>query len=227
MKTTSLRIFLFLVILAPARHVPAQTVLRKIYVAPHLVKCTPDGHNKCMLYKDSTDTEWKVLNGNIEGFHYREGNEYELLVEAHGARNATADSSVTTHFALSRIVSEQKMLIHPKYRLDDEPWFLVKVKSGKSVKHLDKLDVFLIINTDEGKISGHSGCNKFTGTVTVSDSSIKIGAISATKMQCSGTINQMENDFLHQLPQSTTYMIKDNQLYLFEDTKLLLVFRRK
>ena len=67
----------------------------------------------------------------------------------------------------------------------------------------------------DGKISGSAGCNRYSGTYTVSGSSITISSsIASTMMMCDDAIMEQENAYLKALPEAKTYEIKGDQLTL-------------
>src|SRR6478735_9414767 len=97
-------------------------VIKRMFVADHFGSCKKATQTTCLLVKDSGDTNWHVFYGNIEGFHYEEGKEYELLVEIHSLKNTTSDS-ISHTYVLNRIISQNKKHIAATYKLDDQPWF--------------------------------------------------------------------------------------------------------
>ena len=202
----------------------AQVPLKKIYVADHFAHCHLQGHDRCLLIKDSINGKWENLQGSIENFHYQEGNFYELLVEIHTIKNSPQDTT-TFHYALSKILVKTKVDIADIFELDDAPWFLTKMNSGNKNNAAKIHDAFVIFDVDEQLVSGNTGCNRFSGIITVSDSSLKIEKLNATKMSCQGTIN--ETDFLNELAKVSGYKIKSKQLFLYDNKQLLLIFRQK
>ena len=67
----------------------------------------------------------------------------------------------------------------------------------------------------DGKVSGSAGCNRYSGTYTVSGSSITISSsIASTMMMCDEAIMEQENAYLKALPEAKTYEIKGDQLTL-------------
>ncbi|MBK9328003.1 MAG: DUF4377 domain-containing protein [Sphingobacteriales bacterium] len=59
--------------------------------------------SKCLLTRDEPIGEWKAFSYPIEGFSYKEGYEYCLLVEVR-----TSDSSTLLKYTLSEIKSKIK-----------------------------------------------------------------------------------------------------------------------
>lgn len=66
---------------------------------------------------------------------------------------------------------------------------------------------FLSFNTKEGRISGNSGCNSFTGNASISQNRFRVDEnLAMTKMFCPG---EGENTFMESLKKVNTYSISD------------------
>jgi putative lipoprotein len=50
-----------------------------------------------------------------------------------------------------------------------------------------------------GRIRGHSGCNRFTGTYIQKDATLTMGPFSTTRMACEPDLMKREQDFLAML----------------------------
>ncbi|TVP52537.1 MAG: META domain-containing protein [Halomonadaceae bacterium] len=67
--------------------------------------------------------------------------------------------------------------------------------------------------TPEGRVSGHSGCNRFFGQYQLTGEGLTIGSLGSTKMACPGDPMTVEAHFLEQLQQVTLFDLKtDNNL---------------
>jgi META domain len=51
----------------------------------------------------------------------------------------------------------------------------------------------------DGKVGGHSGCNRFTGTYTQKDDTMTIGPLASTRMACQPEVMEREQQFLAML----------------------------
>ncbi len=70
-----------------------QDNVKTFYVGPELVDCVGEAPQKCMQIKENPEDEYKFFYGQIEGFDYEEGYEYELLVNEENVENPPADAS--------------------------------------------------------------------------------------------------------------------------------------
>lgn len=68
--------------------------------------------------------------------------------------------------------------------------------------------------TDDGKVTGSTGCNSFGGTAKVDGAKITFGELIMTKMACDGAAGDLEASVLRVLDQALTYRIDGNRLVL-------------
>jgi heat shock protein HslJ len=79
------------------------------------------------------------------------------------------------------------------------------------------------IHLKDERLFGNTGCNDMNGTVKVVGSKITFSEITTTKMFCPGVD---EINFLSSLKKANNYKIEKMRLYLFDDDKELLVFKK-
>jgi heat shock protein HslJ len=67
----------------------------------------------------------------------------------------------------------------------------------------------------DGKVSGSAGCNRYSGTYTVSGNSITISSsMATTMMMCDESVMEQESAYLKALAEAKTYAVKGDQLTL-------------
>ena len=72
---------------------------------------------------------------------------------------------------------------------------------------------------DNGRVSGETGCNMFTGPYTLSGSSISLGPLATTRRACvSEDANRQEQAFLAALSATTRYELTGDQLTFRDNT---------
>lgn len=81
----------------------------------------------------------------------------------------------------------------------------------------------LEIYLSEERFSGNTGCNNMNGKVNVNSSKISFYKITTTKMFCADVD---ETSFLTALGKASNYKIEKMRLYLFDDDKEVLVFKK-
>lgn len=73
--------------------------------------------------------------------------------------------------------------------------------------------------TNEGNVTGNSGCNSYSGTYTMSGNSITISGFAVTMMYCGEPgVMTLEQTYLTVLPMMKVYKISGNQLTLSDGT---------
>ena len=77
---------------------------------------------------------------------------------------------------------------------------------------------YLEFDRAQGKVSGDAGCNRFSGTLEVKDSSLKVSRLISTKRAClDEAANRMESRFLGELERITRFEMRDGKLRLLAD----------
>jgi heat shock protein HslJ len=104
-------------------------------------------------------------------------------------------------------------------------WQLVMFPAG--TKTLD--EIFTMrkpeLQLENGHVSGSTGCNRITGTYTITSNSIQFANnLAVTKMGCP---NYDENIFLEAFNKINRYEIKNNELMLMQDSALLMTFSKQ
>ena len=108
--------------------------------------------------------------------------------------------------------------------LGDRKWVLEQIKNRQTFAALP----YAFVNFDESKGSagGNSGCNVFGGSYTAKGSSIRITDVIGTMRACEED-NKMavEREMFDGLRNADRYEIRDDRLYLYRRSELLLTFR--
>jgi heat shock protein HslJ len=66
-----------------------------------------------------------------------------------------------------------------------------------------------------GKLTGHSGCNRFFGTYDISGNRIKFGHMGVTRMACIKSVMELESKFLSAIEGTKTFLRNKIELSLF------------
>ncbi|WP_333827808.1 META domain-containing protein [Pararhodobacter sp.] len=68
----------------------------------------------------------------------------------------------------------------------------------------------------EGRVSGVSGCNRYTGPVALGEeNAIAFGLLATTRMACLGEAAEIEAAFLHQMSRIDSYRFERGALVFF------------
>jgi putative lipoprotein len=102
-------------------------------------------------------------------------------------------------------------------------WTLVAIDG---VELAEGADVTMTIDAD-GRLSGSSGCNRYTTGATFEGASMSVGPIAGTRMACPEPQMDLETSYLGALESAATFAIEDDVLRFFApDGAERLEFRR-
>ncbi len=96
--------------------------------------------------------------------------------------------------------------------LTGQVWVLSEL-GGKSLEASTGISALF---TSGGKVSGSSGCNRYSGSYTVSGTSITFSQLASTMMMCDSPVMAQETAYLKALGEAKTFTVKGNQLSLFD-----------
>ncbi|MCX9157308.1 META domain-containing protein [Niveibacterium sp. 24ML] len=82
----------------------------------------------------------------------------------------------------------------------------------------------LRLDSAAGKVSGFSGCNRYTGSATVSGAKLKFGPLAGTRMACVEGM-ELEQRYLTLLAQTDRYRIEGDMLLLLSGDRTLLGYQ--
>jgi len=94
-----------------------------------------------------------------------------------------------------------------------------KVTIDEAIKILPMIEIYV----EEERVHGNTSCNTINGKIKIDGSEITFFDIITTEMACPGNLEQR---FLSALGNTSNYKIEKMRLYLFDDKKELLVFRK-
>lgn len=69
--------------------------------------------------------------------------------------------------------------------------------------------------SEDGIVSGTSGCNNFTGKYTITGSALSFGPLVTTKKACGPVASELEYTFLTYLSRMNKAVVEDDELMLF------------
>ncbi|MBX3298156.1 MAG: META and DUF4377 domain-containing protein [Acidobacteria bacterium] len=110
-----------------------------------------------------------------------------------------------------------------------DDWQLVSYKfAGSGNISLDGKTITLTVDTAAGRISGNSGCNRYTGPMRFDDAGrLKVGPLAATMMACPPPWMQFEKQFLQTLEAADSFSFETGVLTVTDtDTQNFLRFKR-
>jgi heat shock protein HslJ len=113
--------------------------------------------------------------------------------------------------------------INPRDTLNGTAWTLTSIDNTPPLKGTKLTAAFA-----EGKFSGSSGCNSYSGSYEINDEKISTGPIAMTLMACVDPgIMEQEQSFLAYLGDLKTFVLSDGQLHFFRSDGKKLTFLPK
>lgn len=111
----------------------------------------------------------------------------------------------------------------PAASLSGMTWQLTSYNNGLEavVSVLPESEVTAVFSED-GRLSGNAGCNRFTTSFEAANGAISIGPIASTMMACAEDVMQQETAFLAALGSAATYTIESDRLELRDANGALL-----
>ena len=133
-------------------------------------------------------------------------------VIAIGAIALVATACSTTGGGSPSAASNGNITANP---LDGTHWKLTSFDSGGTSTAVPA-GVVVDARFAAGNIGGSSGCNVYTGPVTVTSTSIKVGALATTQMACPGPQSETETAYLAALAKAATFTATADALTMFD-----------
>ncbi|PWB54460.1 MAG: hypothetical protein C3F13_06815 [Anaerolineales bacterium] len=104
--------------------------------------------------------------------------------------------------------------------MTDQIWMLAELNGNQLVAGSTISAMF----TQDGKISGSAGCNRYMGSYQISGSTISISStLATTMMMCESSLMNQEKVYLKALQEAKSYSIKADQLSLMDAGGKVLV----
>ena len=105
--------------------------------------------------------------------------------------------------------------------------WILQTKDGKDQTGCNVQKPLNITFSEKG-VNGYSGCNTYFGPFKTGKSHhIKLGPLASTMMACVGEdCGRIEVGFIRNLDLVNKYKIEGNHLYFYQDSQLLMTFRK-
>ncbi|MGK7945230.1 MAG: META domain-containing protein [Microcystaceae cyanobacterium] len=112
--------------------------------------------------------------------------------------------------------------------LESSSWQLIRFQNAQGVPSLPYSQHEPTLRLEDGRISGTSGCNRYSGGYQIKQGEISFTPPASTLMACGFEgLSQQEQSYFKALAEVSQYELKDGQLSLLnEQKKPLLVFRK-
>lgn len=112
----------------------------------------------------------------------------------------------------------------PALSLENTDWKLVELQGKEILAKPGRKAPYLRLISEEGRVVGHGGCNRFFGGYKVEADRLRFSALGSTKMACPGDIGDLEDGFFNALGSVRHFKLSGGVLELFGDRELLARF---
>ncbi len=194
-----------------------------VFVGPELVDCEGEGPQKCMLVKENQEDDWHLFYDQIDGFDHEEGHNYKIVVRVKNIPNPPAGGSLI-RWGLVDVISKTPVEKSAgTSSLEGTLWVMEEYRDseGNLVPSLPEITV--TAEFSDGKVSGSSGCNSYSGSYKVNGDRIEFGLFASTMMACPEPRMALESGVLSALGSSTRFEVNDSSLTLMNDSGEVLV----
>ena len=112
-------------------------------------------------------------------------------------------------------------------QLAGRDWRLVEIAGQPAAPADASRRPWLNFSTDSGRVSGHLGCNRASGSFTVTGSELRFGAVASTRMACADdAMNRQEAAVAGVLRNTDQFRISGDTLELLQGSSILARFAR-
>lgn len=211
---------------AAGEQVDASALQMLMIVAPQMVRCGDNGSQQCLQVKFDPEEDWQVLDTSIDGFDYVPGYRYTLLVEELDTQ-APPTQSANAQFMLVQVQDQTEEVVAAAQNLEGVTWVLTAMGDVSAPQGvLEKIQVTLMYNSADSRLSGSGGCNRYFGDVEINADQLVFtaGPMGMGRMACSEQVMAQENQFVQMLGRAERYAIDGSTLYLFTNAGEVLMF---
>lgn len=194
-----------------------------IFVGPQLMDCDGAGQ-KCLAIRVEGEGRYLPYNGNIAGFDYVEGYQYELKVQAQPVANPEPGAPAIQYTLIEVVRREQAQAaptpgaVAQGNPLEKTGWQLRSIETaGMETPAIDGVAVTLLFGEGDA-VGGSAGCNTYISRYSVGGGTIAFSQIVMTLKACGdAAVMAQEQAYLKALQGAQTISVFEGQLTLTFD----------
>lgn len=192
-----------------------------LYVAPRKVDCTM-GIDACHLIKKDLEDNWILQSDPLIGLNYVEGFRYK--VKAKRVRSDLEEAASGYQLNVMEIM-ETTQVFENAQLLGGKVWLLTGFGPEAALAEpVGGTEIRVEFNTEERKINGAAGCNRFFGKYEATENALSVSSLGSTKMACDSGVMDQESEFLKLLQNTSRYTVDERTLQLSDQSGNILVF---
>lgn len=125
-------------------------------------------------------------------------------------------------FAVNSCTLQNNTLTTETETIQDAYWILVSLEGQDVQAPQDTRTAYIRFEENGDDIIGYTGCNRITGSYTLTDERLQLTDLSTARMTCADM--QLENKMLEVLRRVNTYRIAGDLLTLYDGDKAVATF---
>ncbi|WP_162054323.1 META domain-containing protein [Pontibacter pamirensis] len=106
--------------------------------------------------------------------------------------------------------------------IQDAYWILVSLEGQNVQASKDTRTAYIRFEEKDDDVTGYTGCNRISGSYTLTDERLQLSELSTTRMTCADM--QLENKMLEVLSRVNTYRVAGDVLTLYDGDKAVATF---
>jgi len=111
--------------------------------------------------------------------------------------------------------------------LEGGPWTLLELNGAVARLPTGERQPYLLFQPQDGRVSGYSGCNEFTGNYVVQGDVLSFGVFGMTRRFCADTAGDVEQVFLGVLSKVRSWRVEQQMLLIMDGDRVLARLRQE
>lgn len=136
----------------------------------------------------------------------------------------TPTDEVSTNTTATNAAEKNSMVVSSTpvgLGLDNTYWKLTTLGDNTVTTGADKQELYMVLSSDEEKVTGFSGCNRFAGSYALQQAQISFEELLLTRKTCFQNMG-LEHQFLAVLAETEYYAVNDVALILYNNDGTVL-----
>jgi len=211
---------------------PKPEPVESLYVGPEQVPCVnPYRNNVCLQVKQTPEVPWQLYKGSIAGLQYEPGYLYQLEVQKDKNSKPGVDAP-EVQWILFRLVSKTRSdeAVSVPQSIQGVAWKLTQFGDPAGLTVANGVPGPAILFQSDGRITGSTVCNSFSGTYSLDNDRIQFGSLSASKNMCptpDPALLEQEQSVLMILEQADHFVLEADRLQILSTgNNRILIFNK-
>jgi heat shock protein HslJ len=195
---------------------PVQATEKTIEIAPERGFCQGLVPMLCLMVRQQPNGPFFNHYDGIEGFEYKPGYAYTLVISEEKRDPVPADASSLV-WKLIEVKEKKPVSVPPdSYQGKDWRFLSIELPAGPELLPAEE-SVFLRFDADGG-LSGSTGCNRCMGRYSVGEAgALSITGLAGTKKMCDAESMKTEVRVQAYLNGASRFSVAQGKLYLHDD----------